>query len=46
MGVCGELAFARMGPLDGNAGYRNYIIDAVYNLNAETLERRAKIELL
>lgn len=45
MGVCGELAFERMGPLDGNAGYRNYIIDAVYNLNAETLERRAKIEL-
>ena len=45
MGLCGEKAKERMSKLDGNASYRNYIIDAVYNLSAEELERGAKYEL-
>ena len=45
MGVCGEIAFSRLGPMDGNATYRNYIIDAVYRLTPETLEEAARYEL-
>ncbi len=45
MGLCGELARQRLGPMDGNASYRNYIIDAVYNLEPEALERGADYEL-
>ena len=46
MGVCGELAYERLGELDGNSSYRNYIIDAVYRLDAGTLERRANYKIL
>jgi hydroxyethylthiazole kinase len=45
MGLCGEKAFARMTELDGNASYRNYIIDAVYHLTPKELERGAKYEI-
>lgn len=45
MGLCGELAYARMSALDGNSSYRNYIIDAVYNLTGDALESGAKYEL-
>lgn len=45
MGVCGERAYARLCEKDGNASYRNYIIDAVYNLNGEELEKDAKYEV-
>ena len=31
--------------MDGNASYRNYIIDAMYNLTPEELERGAKYEV-
>ena len=41
MGVCGELAHRRLGACDGNASYRNYIIDAVYRLDGDTLDRMA-----
>lgn len=44
MGVSGEIAHERMQPLDGNATYRNYVIDAVYNMDAPTLEKRARIK--
>lgn len=44
-GLCGELAKTRMKELDGNASYRTYLIDAVYNLTAEQLERGAKYEI-
>ena len=27
---------------DGNSSYRNYIIDAVYNMSAEKLDKGAK----
>ena len=30
---------------DGNSTYRNRIIDAVYNMDAETLEKGAKYEI-
>lgn len=45
MGLCGELAFARMSARDGNASYRNYIIDAVYNLTGDELESSANYEM-
>ena len=45
MGLAGELAFARMHPGDGNSTYRNRIIDAIYNMDDETLNRGAKYEL-
>lgn len=45
MGLCGEKAYGRMGALDGNASYRNYIIDAVYNLGTEQLKEGANYEM-
>ena len=45
MGLCGEIAFERMSSQDGNSSYRNYIIDAIYNLTTSELEKRAKYEL-
>ena len=45
MGLAGETARARMTALDGNASYRNYIIDAVYRMNPEQLEEGAKYEI-
>ena len=44
MGLAGEIAHERLCPLDGNASYRNYIIDAIYNLTPEALEKGAKYE--
>ena len=46
MGVCGEIAYERLSGQDGSASYRNYIIDAVYRLDGETLERRAKYQII
>ena len=45
MGLCGEIAWARMTPVDGNASYRNYILDAVYNLTPQQLEEGANYEV-
>jgi hydroxyethylthiazole kinase len=45
MGLCGEIGHDRMNSLDGNSSYRNYIIDAIYNLTGDTLERGAKYEI-
>lgn len=45
MGLAGELAFGRMEPGDGNATYRNRIIDAVCNLDGQALEKGADYEL-
>lgn len=41
MGLCGEIAFARLSGQEGNATYRNYIIDALYHLRGTDLERGA-----
>lgn len=45
MGICGELAQERLSEQDGNSSYRSYIIDAMYRLQGETLEKRAKYEI-
>ena len=45
MGLAGELGWARMGPLDGNIAYRGYLIDAIYHLSGETLEKGARYEV-
>ena len=45
LGLCGERAAARMGPQDGNASYRNYLIDAVFRLTPEDLEKGARYEV-
>lgn len=45
MGVCGELAWERLGEGEGNSTCRNRLIDAVYHLDAETLEGRARYEI-
>jgi len=46
MGVCGEIAHQRLGPMDGNSSYRSYIIDAIYHLDGDTLERRARYKIM
>ena len=46
MGVAGEMARARMQPVDGNASFRTYLIDALFNINGEALEAIARVEEL
>ena len=45
MGLAGEIAWGHMAPYDGNATYRNRIIDAVCHLDGETLSKGARYEL-
>lgn len=45
MGLAGELAYERLTALDGNASYRNYIIDAIYHMTPEQLEKGANYEV-
>jgi len=45
MGLAGEIAYERLTSMDGNATYRNYIIDAVYRMTGEALERGANYEI-
>ena len=45
MGVAGEVGYANMEPTDGNATYRNRIIDAIYNMDADKLCSMAKCEI-
>ena len=45
MGVAGELAWARMSPQDGNATYRDRIIDAVGRMDGAALEKGANYEM-
>ena len=45
MGLCGERAFARLQPQDGNATYRNRILDEIYHLTGDVLEAGAKYEM-
>lgn len=46
MGIAGELGVEAMIKGDGNVTLRNRIIDAVYNMDAECAEGRAKYEIL
>lgn len=45
MGLAGEIAHRRLTPMDGNATYRNFIIDAIYHLTPEELEKGANYEV-
>ena len=45
MGLAGEIAHERLTPQDGNATYRNYIIDAICHMDGDELERGAKFEI-
>ena len=45
MGLAGEIGWSRMQDGDGNATYRNRIIDAIYNMSGEELEKGAKYEI-
>ena len=44
IGLAGEIGWKYMQEGDGNATYRNRIIDAVYNMDKETLEEGAKLK--
>lgn len=44
MGVAGEIAYNRLSKEDGNATYRNYIIDAIFNMDGAKLDAMAKYE--
>lgn len=45
MGLCGEIAEKRMRAEDGNASYRMYLIDAMYNMNGDLLEKGVRYEM-
>lgn len=45
MGLAGEIGWSRMQEGEGNSTYRNRIIDAIYCMDAQTLENGAKYEL-
>ena len=45
MGLAGEIGWANMQPGDGNSTYRNRIIDAIFNMTGDALEKGAKYEL-
>lgn len=45
MGLAGEIGWSNMQASDGNSTYRNRIIDAVYNMDKDTLEGGAKYEI-
>ena len=46
MGLAGEIAFARLQDGEGNSTYRNKIIDAIYNMNSEILNKGATYEVI
>ena len=45
MGLAGEIGWSRMQTGDGNATYRNRIIDAIYNRTGDILEKGANYEI-
>ena len=45
MGLAGEIGWSRMQEGDGNATYRNRIIDAIYNMTGGELEKGARYEI-
>ena len=45
MGLAGEIAWHHMQEYDGNATYRNRIIDAIFNMNEETLNKGAQYDV-
>ena len=45
MGLAGETGYNNLKEGEGNSTYRNRIIDAVYNIDGDTLEAGAKYEI-
>ena len=45
MGLVGEIGCANLLPGEGNSTLRNRIIDAIYNMDSETLDKGAKYEV-
>lgn len=45
MGLAGEIGWSYMQKGDGNSTYRNRIIDAIYNMDKNTLDTGAKYEV-
>ena len=45
MGLAGEIGWSRMQDGDGNSTYRNRIIDAIFNMDKDTLDKGAKYEI-
>jgi len=45
MGLAGEIGVSNMKNGEGNSSLRNHIIDAIYNMDAETLNKGAKYEV-
>jgi hydroxyethylthiazole kinase len=45
MGLAGEIGWSRMQAGDGNSTYRNRIIDAIYNMDKDTLDNGAEYEI-
>jgi len=45
MGLAGEMGVARMKESEGNSTLRNHIIDSIYNMDAEKLNKGAKYEV-
>lgn len=46
MGLAGEIGWSRMQDGDGNAAYRNRIIDAVYHMDGKRLDEGEKVTVL
>ena len=45
MGLAGEIGFANLQPGEGNATYRNRILDAICHIDGKMLEEGAKYEV-
>ena len=45
IGLSGETAAARMTAPDGNASFRQYLTDAVFNMTEQQLEEGARYEI-
>lgn len=45
MGLAGEIGVSNMKESEGNASLRNHIIDAIYNMNADILNKGANYEV-
>lgn len=45
MGLAGEIGVSNMKDNEGNSSLRNHIIDAIYNMNADKLNKGAKYEV-
>lgn len=43
-GAAGEMAAARMQPVDGNGSFRTYLLDALFNMTGEALEVVARVD--